>query len=61
MLQAFSHADDSAYDHRIVCIGRDLLHEGLIDFEHAYGKPPQVAEAGVTGPEIIAFNMKYCG
>ncbi len=53
LLEAFPHVNDRSHDGRVIEIASDLLHEGLVDFQDINGKPLQIAEAGVTGTEVI--------
>src|SRR5208282_6629978 len=56
-LQAAAHADHRGHDGRIVRSGRDLTDERLVDFQSIDRELSQIAQAGVTRPEIIDGNL----
>src|ERR1700675_1560059 len=53
MLETLAHINYGA-DHRgFVGVGTDLIHKRLINFQGIEGKPPEIAQAGIAGPEVI--------
>lgn len=56
--EGIGDADDGGHNGRIVGFAVDMVDEGLIDFDRMNGEPLQIAEAGVTGAEIIDGNRR---
>src|ERR1700722_8154852 len=52
-LEAFGHADHRGDNRRILAGRADLPDERLVDFKSIKRKPPQVAQAGAPGAEIV--------
>jgi hypothetical protein len=53
VLEALSHANDGAYDWRVIGIASDPLDEGLVNFQDINGKLLKIAEAGIAGAKVI--------
>ena len=53
LLEVASHADHGADDGRVVRIGRQILHEGLVDFQGVDRETLQVTQARIAGTKII--------
>jgi hypothetical protein len=50
---AVGKVDDGDGERGVVRVAHDVPDERAVDLEHVEGKPLQVGEAGVAGPEII--------
>lgn len=62
-MQAAAHGDDGVDQHRRaagtvdVDVDVDVAHKGRGDFERVDRKPPQIAQAGMPGAEIIQCDL----
>ena len=52
-LEALSHVNDGSYDWRVIETASEPLNEGLINLQDINGKLLKIAEAGITGTEVI--------
>jgi hypothetical protein len=53
VLEALSHVNDGAHECRVMGMVSDPVDEGLVNFQDINGKLPKIAEAGITGAEVI--------
>src|SRR5439155_5353316 len=51
--EAFAEADDGTDDRLRLAVGAEIADEGLIDLDLVEGEAAQIAEAGITGAEIV--------
>src|SRR5581483_6032353 len=52
-VEGLGDVDDGAPEARVLGAPGDALHEGLVDLQEVDRQPPQVAERGVTGAEVV--------
>src|ERR1700729_928930 len=53
LFEVLAHINYGAHDRRVIRIAGDLLDKGLVNLENVNGKLSKIAEAGITGAEII--------
>jgi hypothetical protein len=53
VFKTFSHGDDRADHNNFRVRSGQIANKGLVNFQHVDAKPAQIAEAGITGPEIV--------
>lgn len=56
-IKLFAHADDRAHDGRLITVRGDTTDKGLVNLEGVETKILKIAQAGVTGAEVIHCHL----
>ncbi len=60
-LQGFAHAHHRTEECGVVSTGANLVHKRLIDLQGIDREPPQIAQAGIPGAEVIKRELRSYG